>query len=110
MGTTSTATDARRKNTLRLDVPKYSVANITHARVNAILSGPTEKADKRFVSNYASAGNRTRVTSMATMYSATKPLMPIRCPYGCIPDRRVPSRQLIPRDEWLSDGSNHHRH
>ena len=63
MGATTTATDARRKNTLRLDVPKYSVANITHARVNAILSGPTEKADKRFVSNYASAGNRTRVTS-----------------------------------------------
>ena len=27
-------------------------------------------------SKYASAGNRTRVTSMATMYSATRPLMP----------------------------------
>ena len=51
-----------------------------------------------------------RATSMAAMYSATRPLMLIRCPYGCIPDRRVPSRQLIPRDEWLSDGNNHHRH
>ena len=29
----------------------------------------------------ASAGNRTRVTSMATMYSATRPLMLCRC--GC---------------------------
>ena len=25
----------------------------------------------------ASAGNRTRVTSMATMYSTTRPLMPV---------------------------------
>ena len=51
MGTTTTATDARRKNTLRLDVHNYSVATIPHARVNAILSDPTENTDKRFESN-----------------------------------------------------------
>ena len=35
-------------------------------------SGP----DRQSVQN-ASAGNRTRVTSMATMYSTTRPLMPV---------------------------------
>ena len=76
MGATTTAIDVRRKTTLRLDVPSYSVANITHALVNAILSDPTETTDKRFVSNYALTGNRTRVTSMAP--PPTRPSM------GCL--------------------------
>ena len=32
----------------------------------------------------ASAGNRTRVTSMATMYSTTRPLMQLECWFGCL--------------------------
>ena len=35
--------------------------------------------NRRTISTNASAGNRTRVTSMATMYSTTRPLMPTVC-------------------------------
>ena len=43
-------------------------------------------------SQYASAGNRARVTSMATMYSTTRPLMPCS---ACRSRLFVPARQAL---------------
>ena len=36
-----------------------------------------EQCGRQTMTSNASAGNRTRVTSMATMYSTTRPLMPV---------------------------------
>ena len=49
----------------------------------------SKKEDRNATSGwrYASAGNRTRVTSMATMYSATRPLMPMISPIWSHPSR-----------------------
>ena len=47
------------------------------------------------VKTNASAGNRARVTSMATMYSATRPLMPLLLRQGCVTQQIQMLWQLI---------------
>ena len=62
----------------------------------------------KWIVTNASAGNRTRVTSMATMYSATRPLMPL--PSICMQIHAVlPFRAATPPRFQMSPALCKHR-
>ena len=64
-----------RRRRYRLPPHRHSASGTRAHEIHACLVRPTLRPPQMRHNKSASAGNRTRVTSMATMYSTTRPLM-----------------------------------